>query len=385
MTAPSVARTSWLARGTRLAIVTAASLALSVCGEPPTGLRTEADGLARLAFQPELRPADRPLFQNANVGIDKVYLVIRASDGTIVFERVVDFPAGQDAVEIVADVPVHGESERFSAQFELRNGTTTIFRGTQEVVARPGRNAPTQTTVALNFVGPGATAVSVAVTPSTSTLLAGALTTLTANASDAAGAVIVNALFSWSSSDPTIATVSPTGSVTAGTRRGTATITASTLSGISGNANVAVTLPAARVVVESPASLAGRVGSTLAAPFTVRVVASDDVPVSGTVVNFAALASGAQVGSATATTDAAGRASTTMTLGGALNAQLFTATVTGLAPVTLSVDATVGLPDAIAAVNAPPASETIGRALPQPFTVRVTDRFGNPVPNVSVA
>ena len=385
MPATLALRNSWIARAARLGVVAVAALGLSVCGETPTGPRTGSDRFARLAFQPELRPADRPLFQNANVGIDKVYLVIRAADGTIVFERVVDFPAGRDAVEIVADVPVRGESERFTAQFELRNGTTTIFRGSQEVVARPGRNEPTQTTVALSFVGPGATAVAVSVTPPASTLLPGALATLTANARDAAGATIVNALFSWSSSDPTIVAVSATGSVTAGTRRGTATITASTLSGIRGTADVTVTLPAARVVVESPDNLTGRAGSTLATAFTVRVVASDDVPVPGTVVTFAALASGAQVGSATATTDGTGRASTTMTLGGALGAQSFRATVGVLTPGTLSVQATVGLPDAIAVVTAPPQSETIGRALPQPFTVRVTDRFGNPVPNVAVA
>lgn len=171
-----------ISRAARLATVAGIALALSVCGEPPTGLRNEGSALARLAFQPELRPTERPLFQASGLSIDNVFLIIRNAAGVIVFERIVPFPAGQNEIAISADVLVNGESERFRASFELRSGTTVMYSGAQDVVVRPGLNAATPTTVPLVFVGPGASAASVAVTPTTLTLLAGASAPLTATA-----------------------------------------------------------------------------------------------------------------------------------------------------------------------------------------------------------
>lgn len=95
----------------------------------------------------------------------------------------------------------------------------------------------------------------------------------------------------------------------------------------------------ARVNVVAGFSGTGTVSTALAAPFTVEVVDAAGAPVSGVSVAFTA--TGATVSPATATTNAQGRASTTVTLGAAAGAGSVTATVAGIpaATATLTINA----------------------------------------------
>lgn len=92
-----------------------------------------------------------------------------------------------------------------------------------------------------------ASVATVAVAPQEAVLEVGAALQFTAEARDSAGAVLVGRTVSWSSSDPTAATVEADGSVH-GEAPGTATITAD-VEGVSGSAPV--------VVVHAPATLIG--------------------------------------------------------------------------------------------------------------------------------
>ncbi len=360
------------------------ALALTVCGDPPLGPGSGGERAVRLAFQPTFQQMDRALFQVASGGIDNVHLVLRDATGTVVLDTVVAFPPGQDSIAIAATVSVRGESERFAVKFELRAGTQTLFEGTQDVVAKPGVNTPAPTTVPLVFVGPGARATRVTVTPANTTLQAGGTVRLTADVTDASGAPITDALLAWSSSNESVATVSGSGVVTALSTRGSAVISATTLSGISGSATVSVTLPPARVVVTSGDGQSGTVGSSLPKPFAVQVLASDGVGVGGVSVSFSVAASGATVSPAAATTDAQGNASTTMKLGTLAGPQTFTATVTGLSPASVTATATRGDATKITVVSGDAQVDTAGRALRQPLVVRVTDANGNVATDVSV-
>ena len=82
----------------------------------------------------------------------------------------------------------------------------------------------------------------VAVTPTTASILPGQELQLTATATDASGAVLAGRVASWSSANPTVATVSSSGKVTA-IARGTVAITA-TMDTKSASATVAVSEPA---------------------------------------------------------------------------------------------------------------------------------------------
>ncbi|MFA6167154.1 MAG: Ig-like domain-containing protein, partial [Gemmatimonadaceae bacterium] len=361
-----------------------AALLLTVCGEPPSGPASGAERAVRLAFQPAFQQLDRALFQVASSGIDNVHLVLRDAVGTVVLDTIVAFPAGQDSVAIAATVLVRGESERFGVKFELRAGTQTMFEGTQELVARPGVNTPALTTVPLVFVGPGARAARVTVSPATSTLQAGSTVRLSAEVADAAGAPITDALLVWSSSNETSATVSGSGEVTALSARGTAVISATTLSGISGSATVRVTLPPSRVVVASGDGQTGTVGTALTQPLAVQVQASDGVGVGGVSVTFGATASGASVSPASATTDSLGRASASMTLGKLAGAQVFTATVAGLSAASVNAAAMRGDATVITITSGDAQADTAGRQLRQPLEVRVTDANGNAASGIGV-
>ncbi len=105
-------------------------------------------------------------------------------------------------------------------------------------------------------------AASVTVTPATATLSAGQTAQLTATARDSAGNVLTRPI-TWSSSAPTVATVSATGLVSA-LAAGSATITA-TADGRSGSATVTVPVvvgPLAKVVL-TPASATIAVGGSV--------------------------------------------------------------------------------------------------------------------------
>ncbi len=368
----------------RLWVPALAALALTVCGEPPSGPASGAERAVRLAFQPTFQQMDRALFQVASSGIDNVHLVLRDAVGTVVLDTIVAFPAGQDSVAIAATVLVRGESERFAVKFELRAGTQTMFEGTQDFVARPGVNTPTPTTVPLVFVGPGARAARVTVAPASTTLQAGSTIRLSAEVADASGAPITDALLVWTSSNESSASVSASGVVTALNTRGTAIISATTLSGIAGSASVFVTLPASRVMVTSGDGQTGTAGAALAQPFAVQVLASDGVGVGGVSVAFSASASGATVSPVSATTDAQGHASTSMKLGKLAGAQVFTATVTGLNPTSVNATATRGDATVITIVSGDAQVDTAGRTLRQPLVVRVTDTNGNAASGVGV-
>ncbi|MEO7084670.1 MAG: Ig-like domain-containing protein [Gemmatimonadaceae bacterium] len=88
----------------------------------------------------------------------------------------------------------------------------------------------------------------------------------------------------WTSSDPTVATVSNTGTLTTTGRRGTVTVTATSPTGATDNASVTVSLAPSGLVLLGGGGQTGKAGTTLPLPGVVRVVASDGVGVGGVAV-----------------------------------------------------------------------------------------------------
>ena len=84
----------------------------------------------------------------------------------------------------------------------------------------------------------------------------------------------------------------------------------------------------------------GSAGATLANPFFVLVVDQDGKPVVGATVTFAVTAGAGTLSDTTATTDANGRAATTLTLGPQLGTNTVVASVPDLEPVTFTATAT---------------------------------------------
>ena len=109
--------------------------------------------------------------------------------------------------------------------------------------------------------------------------------------------------------------------------------------------------PPASVSVVSGFPASGSAGATLTTPFIVEVVDAQGVKLAGIAVTFSA--TGATVNPASGTTDAQGRASTTVTLGATVGTAVITATVAGIpvATANVAIGAVTPLPVVKAIVN----------------------------------
>ena len=197
-------------------------------------------------------------------------------------------------------------------------GTTTITAtcegktGTAQVVV----TAPAPTPV-----------TTVTVTPSTASLTAGDVTTLSATTLDGSGNALSGRAITWASNATQVATVSPSGVVTA-VAGGSATITA-TSEGKKGTANVTVTERVAKLTI-TPSSLTlaqTNQPSTLAS----SVLDGKNKPVSGVTVTWASSDSSSvtvtSTGALTATVTAVKHFNGTITITATCNGVKATATV----------------------------------------------------------
>jgi Leishmanolysin/Bacterial Ig-like domain (group 1)/Bacterial Ig-like domain (group 2) len=134
----------------------------------------------------------------------------------------------------------------------------------------------------------------------------------------------------WSTGNSAVATVSPTGLVTA-TGSGTTQITA-TVGSIAAVATVSVTQEVASFQVAGGEGQNGGAGTALAQPLAVRALDALGNPIQGLAVTFAVTQGGGSVQPANTTTGLDGRASTTFTLGPTIGQpQQVTATLAGTA------------------------------------------------------
>jgi uncharacterized protein YjdB len=163
----------------------------------------------------------------------------------------------------------------------------------------------------------GIPVASVTVSPSTSSLLVGQTTTLTATLKDGNGNVLAGRAITWTSSASSVATVSATGVVT-GVSGGAVTITA-TSEGKSGSATVTVTSPPAAIasIVITPSSPRVDEGSTI--QLTATAYDAGNNPITGVTftwassntnratVNSTGLVTGIRDGTVTITASAGGK------------------------------------------------------------------------------
>ena len=166
-------------------------------------------------------------------------------------------------------------------------------------------------------------ATTLTVSPQSATLSSrGETATFSAALADQFGGALAGTV-GWSSSDPGVFTITPTGVVSA-VANGSGTVTAS-FEALSATAQVVVAQAPAAVAVVSGGGQEGMAGSTLAEAVVVRVDDAGGSPVAGATVTFSAAEGHGSAEPATAATDAAGLARTTWTLGNAAGAQILTA------------------------------------------------------------
>ena len=127
----------------------------------------------------------------------------------------------------------------------------------------------------------------------------------------------------------------------------------------------------------------GPVGVVLAQPFVVLVQNQNGDPVPGATVTFAVTVGGGTLSENTPTTDSAGRAATTLTLGPEPGPNTVTAAVSGLDPVTFSAVGSA-IPHTLKKLSGQDQKKAAGATLTEPFVVEVRDQKGQPLGDVQV-
>ena len=124
-------------------------------------------------------------------------------------------------------------------------------------------------------------------------------------------------------------------------------------------------------------------GSQLSAPFVVTVLDQNGDLLAGATVTFSITAGGGTLSVTTATTDANGRATTTLTLGRDPGRNTVTARVADLKPVIFSASG-LAIPTTLTRISGDDQQGAAGAALPKPFLVEVRDQNNNPLEGTTV-
>jgi hypothetical protein len=342
--------------------------------------------LARIGFQPVFSASALSAAAHiADFGItfDHVHVVIVRPPSQVVADTTIAFGPNHQDVTLDLTVAAQSDGEFFHASIDYTNASGIVFHGEGTVQSHPAHTSAPAQDIGVNYVGPGAKVMHLTVSPKTTSLVAPATLTFTVTGTDASNAPVSGPIpVDWASSDPTVATISTSGTLTTTGKRGSVTITATTPSSATDNATVQVSLGASGIVLVSGGGQSGKAGTALTQPAVVQVVASDKIGVPGISVTFTPPVGGL-VGASTSTTDANGMASATMTLGRTLGAQSFAAAA-GSFTVAIPATASAGDPAAIAVSSGSGQQDTVTHSLNLPLVARVADKFDNPVPNVTV-
>ena len=131
----------------------------------------------------------------------------------------------------------------------------------------------------------------------------------------------------------------------------------------------------------------GSNGEALANPFVIEVRDQYDAPMDGIAVTFAVSVGGGSLSDTTATTDANGRAESTLTLGGEPGTNSVEVSVEGIAR-TEMFSAEASLPPPVATdlsiVSGDNQYGSIGEVLANPFVIEVRDQYDAPIDGVAV-
>lgn len=141
--------------------------------------------------------------------------------------------------------------------------------------------------------------------------------------------------------------------------------------------------PAALALV-SGADQKGVVADSLASPLVVGVVDAGDRPVPSALVRWAVSEGGGSLSVDSARSDDRGRAQVRWVLGERAGQQAVTASVAGVAPITLRAEALAGAPSELRAVTTLQQTGQVATPVQERPAVRVADRFGNPVDGIAV-
>jgi adhesin/invasin len=333
---------------------------------------------ARIAVAPIL-PSEAAL-ADFGLTIDAVrFIVVRPAADTLADTTLV-LPPDSNELALDLRVAVVSLPETLQVSVVALSGTLPLFSGTRLV--------PVPSTLATpipvdSFIGP--VADSIAIIPRAPFIALN--DSLRFQVQGFNGGVPVTQFYvAWSSSDSALAPINRFGVLRAPGARAAVRIRARTPLGASDSVTATFTPPATQLVAIAGAAQTDTVGTPLVTPLEVQARAADALGVGGVPVRFRAASGDGLVADTLVMTDSAGHARTVATLGGAIGAQSFEASVVGLSgsPVTFSATALAGPPTQLLASGGDAQVTTVATSVPIKPAVVVKDAGGNPVAGVSV-
>jgi hypothetical protein len=350
---------------------------VSACHDAPSANRGEAvlrvvPRFSRETAQTAARLAD------FGISYDRVRITVRRPPADVVADTTFSFGPSQSEVTLTLEVKARSDGEVFDVTIQYLDNAVVVFEGSAPVQSHPPSDPEADvSTIDVRYVGPGANTERLVLSPTNIPLLSTVTATITAQAFDAAGNAVATVPLEWTSSNTTVAALTASG-LSATLRpngpRGSVTVTATTPTGVHGEATASISPPPTGIFVISGGAQTGVVGNTLVQPAVVEVRANDGLGVPGMSVAFTP-PSGGSVGTGTATTDASGRATTSLRLGTVAGAQTFGASAAGFS---VSVPATaLAGPVTALQFRTPPSDVAAGALLGPAVQVSLLDSFGN--------
>ena len=138
------------------------------------------------------------------------------------------------------------------------------------------------------------------------------------------------------------------------------------------------------VLLASGGLQVGSAGGPLTNPVWFKVLDQFGIASRGATVTFTTPTGSGSASAATAVTNDTGYVSVTWTLGTTVGTDSLNAAIAGGTPVTALAIARAAAPATLTLVSGGAQSGKAGSMLAAPLVVKVTDGYGNPVPNVSV-
>jgi adhesin/invasin len=335
--------------------------------------------MVALAIEPVLKIA---LGAFGGLSVDSARLIVVRPPADTVATKSLYFSADSTQIAASVSVPVT-DSATFWVTIQLLSGGTQMFCGVDTALATVGVPVGNPAPVVLQYCGPGTNVAAIQIAPRDSGLSFGDSLQYRLTAVDSAAQPVTQFYAAWSTR--TGNTINANGRFRAGKTRGTVWVYAHTPTGIRDSTRVTVSPVANQVVIVSGNNQTGAVGTVLAQPLVVRVLAADNLPVGGVTVQFSA-SGGGSVNPASAVTDTLGLAQTAVTLGSTAGSLTITANVGAAIQTQFTATAMqqAGVPANLAKVAGDAQSAPAGTAVAVAPQVKVTDAFGTAVSGVSV-
>jgi hypothetical protein len=258
-------------------------------------------------------------------------LVLRA--GEVISSKLVAFGAAADTVAVDMSVPLlsrDGDSLQVILRYINAAGDTLFSGGPFDVVVFPGSSAnPTAVEMPVLYVGPGADALTISVTPDSVLAISGQSVPLTAVARNAQEAVVNNAVIGFISRDPARVVIPSlgVGSATVVGARGTTYVVAQLVGGAKDSTKIVIDPRPTTISIEGGNGQSALNGAAFAQPLRVRVRASDNLGVANWPVNFAVTTGAGTLDSTLVYTDSLGFAQVIWTAGAPIGAASVTASL----------------------------------------------------------